>query len=376
MRAARSRLDNEKERPRFGAVAEQLEARAREKRASAQQGNWVKHKVAVIGSGTMGRVHAEGYSNIEETELVGVVDIDERAGKELASSHATRWFASTEELFASTSPDLVDVCLPTYLHADYVRELAQRRVHVICEKPLARTLEDAAEMVEACHHNDVRLFVAHVVRFFPAYETLHRLVETNEIGETATAYAMRGGVAPTGWQGWYADFDRSGSLILDLMIHDFDFFRWCFGEVERVYAKRLGDRGMAGIDHAFASLRFVNGTIASVEGSWAYPSGFRTALELSGRGGTVTHDSEAESPISSNLRSSATITAGVAIPESPVATSPYQTELEHFVECLDTGDEPRVTVEDAVRAMEISLAALESASSGKAVTLRSGPSPR
>lgn len=329
----------------------------------------MRHKVALVGAGTMGTVHAAAYAAMENVDFVGVVSEPPEASAKLANRYHTRAFSDCEAMLAVTRPEIVDVCLPTYLHAEYVSTFAKKGVHVICEKPLARDLAEAAAMIDASRRSGTRLFVAHVARFSPAYETAHRMIRAGDIGTPGTAYAMRGGTFPKGWNNWYADSERSGTLILDLMIHDFDFLRWCLGDVERVYAKSLGKTALDQVDHAFVSLRFADGTIASVEGTWAYPTGFRTAFEFSGRGGTITHDSETETPVKTYLRSSQYSASDVPVSETPLVKSPYQLELEHFIECLESGEEPVVTAEDAYRALEIGLAAVESVSTGLPVDL-------
>ena len=332
----------------------------------------MKLKVFVVGAGTMGSVHARAYAGMADVELVGIVDVRKDVGTALAKELSTGWFASLEDLLKSQKPDIADICVPTDLHPGYVATCAERGMQVICEKPIARTLKEARGMIDVCAKNKVRLFVGHVVRFFPEYRRARELINANEIGTPATAFAMRGGGFPRAWEDWYADPARSGTLLVDLMIHDFDFLRWTFGEVERVYAKSLLGRGLTAIDHAFVSLRFASGLVASVEGTWADPSGFHTSFEFTGTGGILTHSSELERPLLTFRKSPEAAAAGVAVPECPLAKSPYQEELEHFVDCIRTGAEAVVTAEDAYRALEIALAALESVQSGEPVSLAAG----
>jgi UDP-N-acetylglucosamine 3-dehydrogenase len=154
---------------------------------------------------------------------------------------------------------------------------------------------------------------------------------------------------------------------VDMIIHDFDFLRWCFGEVERVYAKSQLGRDQSRMDHALVSLRFKNGVIAHTAGTWAYPNGFRTELEIAGSEGIIHHNSEEATPIFASLRSSRSGGGGVAVPESPLTKGPYYLELEHFIDCIQNGTKPIVTAEDAYKALEISLAALQSVQTGQPV---------
>jgi predicted dehydrogenase len=154
-------------------------------------------------------------------------------------------------------------------------------------------------------------------------------------------------------------------VLVDLVIHDFDFLRWCFGEVERVYARGVMGREYNRLDYALTTLRFAGGPIAHVEGQWGYPAPFEYSIEVAGSEGLVTADSTEASPL--KLLQDAEGVGGV--PDVAVGMSPYQTELEHFVRCLRTGEEPVVDGKDAREALRLSLAAIESMRTGEAVTL-------
>ena len=157
-------------------------------------------------------------------------------------------------------------------------------------------------------------------------------------------------------------------MILDLTIHDIDYLRWLFGDVERVYAKTTHGRTTAHLEWAFILLRFKNGVMAHVEGSWAnYPGEFYTTLEIAGEGGMVSYDSRKTQPIH-----------GVSIDGGPVAVngsssvsadSPYYLELKDMVDAILEDRPPRVTVEDALATLKVTLAAVESARTGQVVEL-------
>jgi UDP-N-acetylglucosamine 3-dehydrogenase len=326
-------------------------------------------KVLLIGAGNMGKVHAKAYSIMDHAELAGIVDMQKDKGQQLAHATGTRYFSSFEEALTTLDQiDVIDICLPTYLHKEFVKRVADEGKNVICEKPLARNLEDAQEIIQYCQDKDVRLFVGHVIRFFHEYQKAHTLLKNGAIGEAAVVRTTRGGIFPTAWNDWYADFQNSGGLVLDMIIHDFDFLRWCFGEIERVFAKSLHGRGFARLDYALVTLRFKSGVIAHVEGSWAH-EGFSSMYEFSGTDGIIEYNSAKETPLKANIRNKQQGISGVAVPESPLKESPYFIELRHYIDCLEKKEESIVTTEDAYKAMEISLAAIESIQTGKPVTL-------
>lgn len=327
-------------------------------------------KVAVLGAGTMGKVHAEAYSRMENAELAGIADIRSEIAGPIADKLGTKAFSSLNEMLEAIEFDVLDICLPTYLHRDYVEAAAKAKKHIICEKPIARTLEQAREMIEITKREGVKLYIAQVLRFFPEFKRAHDLVKSGAIGEVGTVRSMRGGVFPEAWEDWYASYEKCGTLIVDMIIHDFDFMLWCFGDVERVFAKSQWGRELNRSDHALVTLRFKNGIIAHTEGTWAYPEGFRSELEIAGTEGIIHFDSDESIPIKTSVRSAAGQTGGVAVPESPLEKNPYQEELEHFIDCILTDQAPIVTPEDAYKALEVSLAALESARTGQPVCIK------
>ncbi|QSO54010.1 Gfo/Idh/MocA family oxidoreductase [Alicyclobacillus curvatus] len=324
-------------------------------------------RVVVIGAGTMGTVHSQAYAEMPGVELAGIVDHRQKVAEMLAQKTGTTAYESLAAFFAEADADVVDVCVPTPFHKDYIAAAAKAGKHVISEKPLDRNLKDAAESIQICNDNGVRLFVGQVVRFFPEYRSIRQQVLQGNVGRVGTVRTYRGGVFPTAWNDWYANGRMSGTLIVDLLIHDIDFLRWCFGDVKRVYAKNLREESNR-LEHVYISLRFQSGVIAQLEGTWSMPSGFGTMIEVAGDKGMISHNSTESVPIHTALRQSAAGQATVEVPKSPTVHNPYYIELEHFMDCIRTGKPADVQPEDALAALEISLAALQSAESGEVIT--------
>ncbi len=333
-------------------------------------------RVALVGAGGMAGVHASCYANIENAELVGVMDIRQEAAEALAQKHGVPAFTDFDTMLTELQPDVVDVCCPTAWHVDYVCRAAERAQElgikgISTEKPMARTLEECERMTKACDGAGIPLFVAQVVRFFPEYTLAKAQIESGAIGNPAAIRTRRGGPMPRAWNDWYADFNLSGGLILDLIIHDFDWLRWTFGEVERVFARGLTDTKLPEFDYALVILRFKSGAIAHVEGSWNYPAGFGVNFEIAGDEGLLEYNftQPTGTPLNKVLRGTDEKRAGVALPESPTGTDPYQVELEHFLTCLENGTTPLITPQDGTEAVRIAIAAIESAKTGRAITL-------
>ncbi|UJF33992.1 Gfo/Idh/MocA family protein [Paenibacillus hexagrammi] len=324
-------------------------------------------KVLIVGAGTMGSVHTEAYRNIPEVSWIGIADSDLERARELAALCEGEAFSSMEEAAERHADlDVIDICLPTHLHKEITIRAAGHARAVICEKPLAGNPEDAREMIHICRDRGVRLFVAHVVRFFPAYRMAKQRLQQGAFGEVGMARCSRVGPFPAGWNDWYKDRNRSGGLALDLMIHDLDFLRWCFGEPERVFAQMTPPE--ADRDYGLATVRFRNGTIAHVESSWAHDE-FVTSYEFAGKAGVLEHDSAREVPLVVRTCSAEHERPGVAVPQSPLAVGAYEAELRHFLHCLATGEEPLVTAEDGLKAVEMACAVNRSAATGQPIYL-------
>lgn len=322
-------------------------------------------RVGIVGAGFIGAVHLSAYANMSEAEVVGVADALPEAAAAGAAVVGARPYPSYESLVAAEDLEILDVCLPTAFHRDLALKAARDGKHVIMEKPLARNLPDAEEIMAAFGEGGPRLFVGHVVRFFPEYARIKAMLDRGELGRVGVVRTSRRSPFLLGWNDWYADWRTSGGVLLDLVIHDFDFLRWALGEVERVYAKGVLGREYNRLDYALVTLRFASGAIAHVEGQWGYPGPFNYSIEVAGSRSLVSFDSTEPAPLQ--------LLEGATVPgESPdVATgkSPFQTELEHFLRCAAMGEEPLVEPRDAYEALRISLAATESATTGRPVWL-------
>lgn len=324
-------------------------------------------RVGLLGAGLIGQAHLAAYARIPEAELVGVADARPESAAGAVAATGARFYNSYEELVANEDVDLVDICLPTALHKDAALEAARDGKHVILEKPMARNLEDAREIIGAFEKSGTRLFVGQVVRFFPEYARIKEMYDAGDLGEVGVVRTNRKSGFLHGWNDWYADRRASGGVMVDMLIHDFDFLRWMLGPVERVYARSSFGHEYARLEYALVTLRFRGGAIAHVEGHWGWPDPFCYGIEVAGTSALVTVDSTKQKPL--------TVVTGAGAgengnsPDRAVGKSPFQVEIEHFVRCAITGAEARVGGEDGYEALRIGLAAVLSAETGKPVKL-------
>ncbi|HEY9774466.1 MAG TPA: Gfo/Idh/MocA family oxidoreductase [Planktothrix sp.] len=328
-------------------------------------------RVAIAGAGFMGEVHALRWQRHTDVELLGVFDCEADSAARLELPVFKSW----DEMLAA-KPDVIDICTPTTTHVELIEKACQAGLSILVEKPLARTLADCDRCIELVEKYKVNLMVGHVVRYFPEYQAARTAVLDGRIGTPATARMGRLAPFPRAQRkvNWYADTASSGGLILDMIIHDLDWLRWCFGPAVRIFGKglyeKIGDENR--LDYALVTVRFQSGLIAHITGSWAHVSGFRTNFELAGDGGMLEHDSALSAPLSIQLRAKeGTAVSGLALPESPVALleDPYYLEQRAFLDALKKKEQPPVSAHDAREAVRLALAALKSVETGKVVEL-------
>lgn len=332
-------------------------------------------RVAIVGTGFMGGVHAEAWSQTD-TRLAAFVGKPGVGGETLAGKYSARFVTDLDAVLHDI--DVVDICTPTHLHAEFTLRAAAAAKHVICEKPLALNVPEGQRMIHACRTAGVRLLVAHVLRFFPEYRLAREITARGEIGAPAVLRLSRCTFRPRKADNWYVDPARSGGMILDLMVHDFDYARWVAGDVVRVFARTAQTSGLpGGPDHAVAILTHRNGAISHLEGSWAYPPPlFQTRLEIAGAAGLIEFPGPAAATIEMHLRREEESNHEVPLPRSPLHESPYATQLRAFHKALVEGTEPPVSAEDGLAAVQIARAVIESARQSLPVELDSSEAPR
>jgi myo-inositol 2-dehydrogenase/D-chiro-inositol 1-dehydrogenase len=321
-------------------------------------------RVGVIGLGFIGRVHLAGLRTIgvEVHAYDELPELRTRAVEEYGAVEHT----SLESILGAV--DVVDICTPTDTHAELAIAAAAAGKPVVSEKPLARTNDEAERIVRTFRDADLPLHVAQVVRFFPEYAAAQRQVAAGRIGQPSVVRLTREGGVPK-WSTWLTNSTRSGGLILDVMIHDIDYARWICGDVVRVWAKQFRPSGADQVPtHAYAILTHVSGAISHITASWARENaGFRTSFEIAGSEGLLSYATDEHVPV--RFAPPELAVAGTGLPPMTLEEDPYTTELKEFLPAIEGGPDPRVTAEDGAAAVAISLAAIESSETGRAIDL-------
>ena len=326
-------------------------------------------QIAILGAGTIGTIH--GLASLEAAG-VRVRSVWSRAlpsAERLAGRLGARAVADAAEIAADPDVDAVLVATPTHLHAEGALAAIAAGKHVLCEKPLARDLASAERIVSAAEGAGVRLLVGHVVRFFPEFVRLREAVRAGEVGNPAVVRMSRLASFPHGSAEWHADRAFSGGVVLDMAIHDLDWLLWTLGPATRVYARGLDERAPRMLDYALITVRLASGAIAHVESSWAEAEGFRVCGEVAGDRGLLTYDSAEATPYDLALREPPDTPPGVNVPTAYTARSPYVLQLEHWARVLRGEEAPICPPADALAALRLALAALESVARHEPVAL-------
>ncbi|MBO9571099.1 MAG: Gfo/Idh/MocA family oxidoreductase [Chitinophagaceae bacterium] len=340
-------------------------------------------KIAILGSGFISDIHLESYHRfIPEAEVVAVYSRNEERVKAFADKYnITSWFTDLDKLIKESGCDIVDICLPNFLHKDATIKAAAAGKHIIIEKPLAVTLEEADEMIAACKKAGVKLMYAEELCFAPKYERARQLANEGAFGDI---YMLKQSEKHSGpHSDWFYDINLSGGgTLMDLGCHAMQWFRWMLNNAKpvSVFASMstvLHRKRTKGEDNSIVIIEFENGVTAVAENSWAKHGGMDDRSEIYGTGGVIYADlfmGNSAISYSKNGYAYAMEKADTTIGWSftvfeEVFNQGYPHELKHFVDCVLNNKEPLVTGEDGKAVLEIIYAAYASAGQGKKITL-------
>ena len=319
-------------------------------------------KVGIIGGGFTGDMHAQCYKAFPgRCEIKGIVDVNPKRAKDLEEKFKVRIYRDAQELIDEKDVDVIDVCLPTYLHKEYVLKAARARKHVLCEKPIALTVKDGEEMVKATKKANVKFMIAHVIRFWPEYVCLKELVKRKELGRLKSITLTRLAARPIcSWKNWMQKSEKSGGAFIDLHIHDTDFARYLLGWPKKISSYAVKTK--YGWDHVFSTFYYMNGVIANLEGGWDmsdnYP--FTMAFTANFDEGTVEYNNRHNifniykvGGKTELLKLSEEITAEGSI-GNVASLGGYLKEIEYFLDlCSGKKVSKIITPEDAVMSLRL-----------------------
>lgn len=331
-----------------------------------------------IGILSFAHLHAEGYiqnlRDIPGVELIGLADDDRQRGEQFARHFNARLFDSTEALLAER-PDGVIVCSENNKHRPLVALAASAGVHVLSEKPLATTLADAQAMLDACDRAGVKLMTAFPMRFSTPLVEVKARLDAGDLGQVYCFNATNQGELPKRHRAWFVDKEAAGGgAVMDHTVHLADILRWYLNsEVVEVYAQTnqiLYADEVEVETGGLIMLTFANGVFATIDCSWSKPPYYPTwgglTFEMVTERGALLVDA---------FKQNLTIYRHDL--QRPVwgfwGSDPNQAMLADFVAAIRDDRPPFVTGLDGYRAVEIALAAYQSAATGQPVRLAHTP---
>ncbi|NPV54499.1 MAG: Gfo/Idh/MocA family oxidoreductase [Firmicutes bacterium] len=334
-------------------------------------------RVGLLGAGFIAGVHLDAYARLQDVAVAGIADVNaERAAALAEKFEGARAYSDASELIARGDVDIVDICLPTFLHEEYVTKAARAGKHILCEKPIALDVDGADRMVQAARDAGVKFMVAHVVRFWPEYAAAKRLLDAGEIGKAIEVSATRLSTPPS-WSagGWILDPRQSGGAVVDLLIHDIDYANWLLGKPVSVYARGLKSE-TGGYDHILLTVSYAGGGVATLEGGRMMPSNFpfTTNFRILGERGCIDYSSRAGENIESRGNAASALAIykhgeDVKYPHVPEIDA-YLSEIGYFLDCVRNNTLPEiVTPEDALMALRVALAADQSIETGGPIVI-------
>lgn len=300
--------------------------------------------VGVIGVGAMGYNHARVYSKLENANLVAVADVVEKTVKKVAKKYNTKAYCEIEDLLKDPEIEVVSVCVPTTFHHEVVMQAIEYGKHVLVEKPIAFTEEEAEEMIRAAKEKGVKLATGHVERFNPAVQKAKELIDNDVIGDLVTVSAKRVGPFPPRI--------KDVGVAIDLAIHDLDVMNYLIDEkVEQVYATMSSILDKCEFeDHAEIMVNFDEDITGILEVNWLTPYK-RRQIEITGTAGIISVDY-----ITQSIEVYGKFAQDITIKHE----EPLIKELSSFLEKVNNSEEPEITGEDGLKALKMVLAANKS----------------
>ncbi|MDI3486644.1 MAG: UDP-N-acetylglucosamine 3-dehydrogenase [Methanolobus sp.] len=309
-------------------------------------------RVGVIGAGAMGKNHIRIYSEMPGVELAGISDIDKDLVESLAQQYNTKAFTDYKEMLAS-GVDAVSIVVPTKMHRQVAIDAIEAGAHVLVEKPIADSVENADAIIEAAEKKGLLVMVGHIERFNPAVIKLKEIIDSGLLGKIVSISTTR--VGP------YNPRIRDVGVILDIGVHDIDVISYLYGtNVNQVYAVAGADIHSFE-DHATIHMRLDHEFSGLVEVNWLTPHKVRK-LTAVGVGGVAYLDYMDQTV---ELHDSGWIRKAKIEQKEPL-----RNELEYFIDCINTGKQPNPSGTDGKHALKVSLAAISSYKEAKMIDIK------
>ncbi|HUC90542.1 MAG TPA: Gfo/Idh/MocA family oxidoreductase [Paenibacillus sp.] len=337
-----------------------------------------KIRVAVIGCGSISKHrHIPEYAMNPNVELVAFCDVVPARSQQYADEYGAKAYTDYKEMLEKEQPDAVSVCLPNALHAPVTIAAAEAGAHVLVEKPMASTEEEALAMIEAAKNNGVFLMVGHNQRLMPPHVKAKQLLDSGSLGKVISFRTSFGHPGPEAWSvdgrnSWF--FNKEEAIMGamgDLGVHKADLIRYLLSDEVAEIAAFIGTIDKQGTevdDNATCVLRMKSGAIGTLVASWTYYKGEDNSTVLWCENGVMKIGTDPEDQVIVELRNGNVEKYKVGA----IATNENQTTsgvIDAFVDSIISGQPPVISGEEGLKSLKVILAAFESQETGKIVNI-------
>ena len=315
-------------------------------------------KVGLIGCGGIGAVHARCWLAMrDKVQMVAIADVSTERAQQFADMCGAKVYTDGFEMMKEEALDVVDICVPTFLHADYVIRAMEYVKNIIVEKPICLKEKEAQRLLDAREASGVLVQVGHVVRFMDAYRYLKEVASSGKYGKMIAGNFDSISPRPM-WMKGHDDIDRTGTMALDMHIHDVDYIRYLMeSEPEDMHSWAVRDKEGI-VQHIWTSYRFGD-ALLTAEGSWDYPASlpfrqtFRVRMEkaavvLDANGILTVYPEEGEKFVP-QLGEKEEMDLGSNVSD----LGPYMNEIRYFVENIQAGVEGIASLSEAIASFRL-----------------------
>lgn len=339
-----------------------------------------KLKVGVIGCGSIARRrHLLEYEANSNVEIIAVCDVVPERAEEMATQYNAKAFVDYKDLLATEGLDAVSVCLPNYLHAPVSIDALNAGYHVLCEKPMAISKEEAENMIEAAEKNDKKLMIGHNQRFVSSHQKAKELIDSGAIGKIYSFRTTFGHPGPEAWsidgrESWFFDKEQAfiGALG-DLGVHKSDLIRYLLGEITEVgaFVESNAKEDTEIDDNAVCIVKTENGVIGTITASWAYVAGGDNSTVIYGENAILRLENDPVYSLIVQYKNGETVNYELDKIQTNEEDGQTNTHvIDHFVDAIIHDKEPLINGEEGMKSLAVILAAIESNKTKKLVQLR------
>ncbi|RSK26186.1 gfo/Idh/MocA family oxidoreductase [Bacillus sp. HMF5848] len=336
-------------------------------------------KVGVIGCGAIAqRRHLPEYAANKNVEIVAVCDINAERAEEMATKYDAKAYTEYKDVIALDEIDVISVCLPNYLHAPVSIAASQAGKHVLCEKPMATSKEEALAMIEAAKASNKKLMVAHNQRFVSSHRKAKEIIESGKLGKVYSFRTTFGHPGPEDWsldgrESWF--FNKEEAFIGamgDLGVHKADLMRYLLGDFAEVssFIETNAKENTDVDDNAVCILRTANGIIGTLAASWAYVKGGDNSTVIYGEKGVLRLEDHPEYSLIEEYKNGEAVyhkLGKIQTNEEGGQTNSHV--INHFVTCILEDKQPLITGEEGMKSLDVILGALESQKTKRIISL-------